>query len=291
MTDKLESLKNEYAGFSMNEKAVNQMKSRIEMAKVENKIEARKRHIRGWAIAAAAALTIFILPNSNASVANAMGNVPVLGGFFNAITIRDYHSDSKNATASVEVNGLKSNDKTGKKTADEINREIKSLTNKYVADFKQTKKADGKVDLDVSTDIIAKTDNYFTLKLTAVETQADSYQENHYYTIDLKTGKQIQLKDLFKDGADYKSAIKADIKKQMIEHEKETEDVNYFVADSKEDQEITGFSEDDLISKASFYLDKDGNIVICYNQGDVAPMYMGALEFTLEKSAVADILK
>lgn len=291
MTDKLESLKNEYAGFSMNEKAVNQMKSRIEMAKVENKIEARKRHIRGWAIAAAAALTIFILPNSNASVANAMSNVPVMGGFFSAITIRDYHSDSKNATASVEVNGLKSKDKTGKKTADEINREIKSLTNKYVADFKQTKKADGKVDLDVSTDIIAKTDNYFTLKLTAVETQADSYQENHYYTIDLKTGKQIQLKDLFKDGADYKSAIKADIKKQMIEHEKETEDVNYFVADSKEDQEITGFSEDDLISKASFYLDKDGNIVICYNQGDVAPMYMGALEFTLEKSAVADILK
>ena len=291
MTDKLESLKNDYAGFSMNDKAVNQMKSRIEVAKVENKIEARKRHIRGWAIAAAAALTIFILPNSNASVANAMGNVPVLGGFFNAITIRDYHSDSKNATASVEVNGLKSKDKTGKKTADEINREIKSLTNKYVADFKQTKKADGKVDLDVSTDIIAKTDNYFTLKLTAVETQADSYQENHYYTIDLKTGKQIQLKDLVKDGADYKSAIKADIKKQMIEHEKETEDVNYFVADSKEDQEITGFSEDDLISKASFYLDKDGNIVICYNQGDVAPMYMGALEFTLEKSAVADILK
>ena len=291
MTDKLESLKNDYAGFSMNEKAVNQMKSRIEMAKVENKIEARKRHIRGWAIAAAAALTIFILPNSNASVANAMGNVPVLGGFFNAITIRDYHSDSKNATASVEVNGLKSKDKTGKKTADEINREIKSLTNKYVADFKQTKKADGKVDLDVSTDIIAKTDNYFTLKLTAVETQADSYQKNHYYTIDFKTGRQLQLKDLFKDGADYKSAIKADIKKQMIEHEKETEDVNYFVADSKEDQEITGFSEDDLISKASFYLDKDGNIVICYNQGDVAPMYMGALEFTLEKSAVADILK
>ena len=189
MTDKLESLKNEYAGFSMNEKAVNQMKSRIEMAKVENKIEARKRHIRGWAIAAAAALTIFILPNSNASVANAMGNVPVLGGFFNAITIRDYHSDSKNATASVEVNGLKSKDKTGKKTADEINREIKSLTNKYVADFKQTKKADGKVDLDVSTDIIARTDNYFTLKLTAVEAQADSYQENHYYTIDLKDRK------------------------------------------------------------------------------------------------------
>ncbi|MCI6649070.1 MAG: RsiV family protein [Lachnospiraceae bacterium] len=291
MTDKLESLKNEYAGFSMNEKAVNQMKSRIEMAKVENKIEARKRHIRGWAIAAAAALTIFILPNSNASVANAMSNVPVMGGFFSAITIRDYHSDSKNATASVEVNGLKSNDKTGKKTADEINREIKSLTNKYVADFKQTKKADGKVDLDVSTDIIAKTDNYFTLKLTAVEAQADSYQENHYYTIDLNTKKQVKLADLFKKNTDYKTAIKNDIKKQMLEHEKESEDVSYFVSDSAEDKKITGFSDDDLVSKASFYLDKNGNIVICYNQGDVAPMYMGALEFTLDKNAVADILK
>lgn len=291
MTDKLESLKNEYAGFSMNEKAVNQMKSRIEMAKVENKIEARKRHIRGWAIAAAAALTIFILPNSNASVANAMSNVPVMGGFFSAITIRDYHSDSKNATASVEVNGLKSNDKTGKKTADEINREIKSLTNKYVADFKQTKKADGKVDLDVSTDIIAKTDNYFTLKLTAVEAQADSYQENHYYTIDLNTKKQVKLADLFKKNTDYKTAIKNDIKKQMLEHEKESDEVSYFVSDSAEDKKITGFSDDDLVSKASFYLDKNGNIIICYNQGDVAPMYMGALEFTLDKNAVADILK
>lgn len=31
--------------------------------------------------------------------------------------------------------------------------------------------------------------------------------------------------------------------------------------------------------------------MICYNQGEVAPMYMGALKFTLDKSAVADILK
>lgn len=291
MNDKLESLKNEYAGFSMNEKAVNEMMNRINVAKAENRIEERRKHIRGWAVAAAAAACIFILPNTNSSVANAMENVPVLGGFFKVITIRDYHTDSKNGTASVKVSGLKSNDKTGKMTASEINKEIKSLTDKYVADFKQTKKADGKIDLDVSTDIIAKTDTYFTLKLTSYETQADTYQENHYYTIDLNTKKKIKLSDLFKDNADYKTAIKNDIKKQMLEHEKESDEVSYFVSDSAEDKEITGFSDDDLVSKASFYLDKNGDIIICYNQGDVAPMYMGALEFTLDKSAVADILK
>ena len=51
------------------------------------------------------------------------------------------------------------------------------------------------------------------------------------------------------------------------------------------------YTDNDLINKASFYLNKDGNIVICYNQGDVAPMYMGALEFTIDNSTVKVLLK
>ena len=32
-----------------------------------------------------------------------------------------------------------------------------------------------------------------------------------------------------------------------------------------------------------FYVDKDGNIVIAFGEGDVAPMYMGTQEFVIPK--------
>mgnify|MGYP004461501289 CR=1 FL=1 len=41
------------------------------------------------------------------------------------------------------------------------------------------------------------------------------YGQDYYYTIDLKTKECLQLKDLFKEGADYITPISDNIKKQM----------------------------------------------------------------------------
>ena len=47
-------------------------------------IARRKNHtfkvMRNIGVAAAAAVTVFIIPNSNSEVASAMGNIPILGG-------------------------------------------------------------------------------------------------------------------------------------------------------------------------------------------------------------------
>lgn len=39
------------------------------------------------------------------------------------------------------------------------------------------------------------------------------------------------------------------------------------------------------------YLDSDGHLVICFNEGDVAPMYMGCVQFVIPDEVVADIRK
>lgn len=291
MTDEFENMKKRYAGYSMDDKAVNEMKNRMVQAEFENKMAKRKSSITRWAVAAAAALTIFILPNSNAGVANAMGNIPGIGGFFQLITLREYYQNDGRNEASVAVSGLKSDNKTAKKTADDVNKEIKELTDKYVQEFKDTKRMKGHEALDVDTKVIDKTDKYFTLKLSRLTTAGDSYQENHYYTISLETGKQIKLADLFKSGSDYKTVLLKNVESQMEEQVKNSDEVAYFYTDSKNDEGLDDFKESDLTDKASFYLNKDGNIVICYNQGDAAPMYMGALEFVIPNSAVKDILK
>lgn len=54
----------------------------------------RAAYIRAVAsCAAAAAVVLILLPNVNAEMAAALGKAPVLGGFFKAVTIREYHSE------------------------------------------------------------------------------------------------------------------------------------------------------------------------------------------------------
>lgn len=44
-----------------------------------------------------------------------------------------------------------------------------------------------------------------------------------------------------------------------------------------------------ITDETSFYINESGNIVICFNEGDVAPMYMGCVEFVIPDEAIKGI--
>lgn len=46
-----------------------------------------------------------------------------------------------------------------------------------------------------------------------------------------------------------------------------------------------------ITDETGFYLDAEGSLVISFNEGDVAPMSMGCVSFTIEPDTIADILK
>ena len=46
-----------------------------------------------------------------------------------------------------------------------------------------------------------------------------------------------------------------------------------------------------ITDETSFYVNGDGNVVIGFNEGDVAPMYMGAVEFVIPDEVLGDIRK
>ena len=82
-------------------------------------------------------------------------------------------------------------------------------------------------------------------------------------------------------------AISENIKKQMRDQMKSDENADYWI-DSKD------FPEDDFKSikaDTEFYVNAKGEIVICFGQGEVAPMYMGAVEFVIPADAIRDIVK
>ena len=301
---KIEDLKRQYAGSEMSGEQVEQMKKRIEEAKMEKRNESRKMHtVRNIVAAAAAVAAVFVvLPNTSGSVAYAMGNLPVVGKLVEAVTFRDYQYDNGGHAADIKTPGLtvKESDteqmtdtevqvqENLKKTTAEINAEIEKITDQIVSEFEESRKEEeGYQEVVVKHEVISTTDDYFTLKLMCYQAAGSGAEWDYYYTIDLKTGERLTLSDLFQSGADYITPISENIKEQMQQQMAEDDGKMYWV----DNAEVPEWNFDKITDETSFYLDSDGHLVICFNEGNVAPMYMGCVQFVIPDEVVADIRK
>ena len=289
----LSKLKKEYESVSMGEEAIHVMRQRMEQGKKEKKIMKMKTWMKGVAVAAAVALVI--LPNTSSSVAYAMKNIPLLGNVVNVVTFRDYHYDQNKKTADVSVSKIDINTEglegesvdNAKKSSEEINREIEQITNQWVEEFKETMSSDGYEQIMVKTEPINTTDKYFTLKLICYQGAGSGFEQDFFYTINLDTGKRMKLSDLFIEGSNYRTIISDDIKKQMRKQMDEDENVSYWL----DDKEAEEWNFEEIPEDVSFYVNENNELVICFNEGDVAPMYMGTVEFVISNEILGEIRK
>lgn len=314
--EKMQELKQAYSEPEMSGEQLARMKERMEEAKMEKRNKKKenqnkKNHvIRNAAAAAAAVAVVFVaLPNTSESVAYAMSNIPVVGKLVEAVTFRDYKYESERNNADIEVPELAVNEtalpgteqiaegteqatdsevqENLKKTTDEINAEIQKITDEIVAEFEENLEFEGGYqNVMVKHEVLSTTENYFTLKLICYQGSGSGAEWDYFYTIDLETGERLALKDLFADGADYITPISENIKEQMQEQMDADENVYYWLND-----EIEEWNFQKITDETSFYLNEDGNIVISFNEGDVAPMYMGCVEFVIPSDVTEGIRK
>lgn len=282
--EKLECLKREYKGMEMSEEQLEVMKESISQAKKEKRMKNTKM-IRGIAAAAAAVAVFVALPNTSVNVAYAMSNIPVIGKLVEVVTFREYEYESERQNADIEVPELVS---TEVPAVNEINSEIQEITDQLVAEFEENmKNEEGYQELVVKHEILATTEEYFTLKLICYQGAGSGAEWDYFYTIDLNTGERLALADLFAEGADYISPISENIKEQMREQMDADENISYWL----DDEEIPEWNFEAITDETSFYVNGDGNIVICFDEGDVAPMYMGCVEFVIPDEVAAEIRK
>ncbi len=268
----------------------------FEEKNTKHKIRANKKWRRFAATAAAVIASFVILPNTSATAAYAMGELPVIGGLVKLVTFREYKYEDDRHMANVEVPELiltdiaeekASEPEKLEKSAEKINEEIQEITDNLIRHFEKYVEDDmNYLDIDVKSEVLATTQGYFSLKLLCYQGAGSGYQWNYYYTIDLSTGERLSLKDLFIEGADYITPISENIKEQMDAQMKADENVYYWLEDEIEEWNFNSITED-----TSFYINEAGNIVIGFNEGDVAPMYMGAVEFEIPADALTDIWK
>lgn len=175
-------------------------------------------------------------------------------------------------------------------TAD-INAEIQRIVDDYIAqakaDMEDYKEAffetggteeewnDRTMDIYVDYDVKYQQGNILSLELITAKAWVASEEERHYYNLDLEKGENLTLEQLL--GEDYIRIATESIDAQIKERIKDESQI--FFGYGADDGMIEGFTE--LSPDAKFYINGEGNVVIVFDEYEIAPGYMGFPEFEI----------
>lgn len=175
MEEELQALKKNYQKPQMSNNQLDKLRKRMEEANMENRRDKRKKKmIQATAAAAAIVGAFLILPNTSASIAHAMEQIPIIGQLVEVVTFRDYTYETDRNMADIEVPEIKLDDQAAEgevkenleRSTEEINAEIQKITSELIAEFEANLEyEEGYQDVIVQSEILATEEEYFTLKL------------------------------------------------------------------------------------------------------------------------------
>lgn len=286
MHDKLNRMKEQYESTPIPD----------ELSSIVNKtIATRRRKNRAlpWiASVAAACALLFAGVNASPAFAKAMSDVPVLGEIVKVMTIREYAEQDDNTAVHIETPGI----------ANLGNAELEqTLNNKYLEENKKlyenfkdevaqlNQEGGGHLSLDSGYEVVTDNEQLLTLLRYVVESAGGSAESRQYDTIDKINHLVITLPSLFKDDS-YIQVISDNIKEQMRQQMQDNPDNIYWVEQPGVEPELPEDLFQTIDKDQNFYISPSGKLVISFNEYDVAPGYMGVVEFTIPTEVIQDLL-
>ena len=283
---KLEDMKKEYE----NIKASDELKQKAhQIFKEENK---KSFSFKKFAtIAAGVAVVFTVSVNVSPKVAYAMSEIPGLNYVIRVLTLDKYEVEENGYELNVttpKIEGL-----LDKELEAKLNSEFKENANSVIKAFEEDMKAlkeefgDETVHMGLDFNYMVKTDNdnYLALDVYILNTAGSSSTKHSFYTINKQTGELLTLNGLFKDGADYVSVLSDYIKTEMARLNNE-EGGMFWVDDDEFTEGFKGIKKDQ-----NFYINEEGNLVICFDKYDVAAGAQGSPEFVIPNEIIKDIVK
>lgn len=209
-----------------------------------------------------------------------------------ATTADQYQHQDANHAANVQVPELSIQPESdeaaaaqAKTAVSDINAEEAAIAKAYIDQFKTALDKNDYQDTIVEYEVLNETERYFTLRLMCYTASASGAETDYYYTIDLQTGKRLALADLFKPDSDYLSAIAGSIAEQMKSQTAANPENTFWL----DDEEMPNFDLAEMVKDADFFVNAQNEVVISFDEGDVAPMSSGVVQFTIPADVLADI--
>ncbi|WP_314588068.1 DUF3298 domain-containing protein [Paenibacillus terrigena] len=286
MDNNIEQLKQSYTEIPIPEELDFIVKKAIRQSRM-------KRTNMRWIIGTAAAVIVFVSGvNSSPAFANAFSNIPVLGKIVEVITFREYKVDEDTYNANLKVPAVTNLEN---KTLEQmLNNKYLDENKKLYAEFQKDmddlkKQGGGHLGIDTGYEVKTDNDQILSIGRYEVNTVGSSSTTMKYDTIDKKNQVLISLPSLFKDNS-YIALISENIKQQMLDQMKSDPDKTYWVKKDDKDTDPLDDVFQSIQKDQSFYINKDGKLVISFNKYDVAPGYMGIVEFVIPTDVIASDL-
>ena len=280
----MDELKREYESIPVPPQARARIMQGINQAKKEQKRGNYMKIMKSTgATAAAAMVMITVMANLNPTTASAMEKLPVIGSIAKVVTFRTFEDQKENFEANIQVPQVTLDGNTENK----VNKSIEEYADELIAQYEKELAADqgeGHYSLDSSYKVVTDNDKYLCLRIDTTEIMASGAQFVKIFTVDKATGNVISLKDLFANRPDALDKISENIKEQMRSQMAEDENKQYFLDSDMPETDFKGLTGDE-----SFYFDESGQLVIAFNEYDVAPGYMGAVDFTIPKTVTGKL--
>lgn len=272
------------------EAEIQRAKKKTQMNKKAKVIMYSKRIVGGIG---AALLLITVMANSGSAVAHAMAEIPVIGTLAKVVTFREYKSFENNMEANIkipEVRVTKEDGTENKEATQKVNQSIQEFTDaiiaQYEADVKAVGEGEGYLNVELDYSVITDNDRLFSIRFDQLLIMASGAQMVKIYHIDKQTGELLNLAGLFKEGADYVTPISENIKEQMRELMAADESMMYFLDSDIPENDFQSVKEDN-----TFYINEKGNLTIVFDEYEVAPGYMGSVEFKIPTEVVEDLVQ
>lgn len=239
---------------------------------------AARRRFRSLAGVAACMVLMIGALNVSPAFAAAAAEVPVVGGVFRVLTVRNYQETNDDRTLTVEQPVVEGESALADRINAEIDARVAAKTaegEQAIADYKEAFLATGGTEeqwaqhdnkVTVTYDVKSQRDGVLSFSVTSDVSFAAAYRETVYYNLDMNRDAELTLADVL--GEDWvnlcNDAIRAEIAKAPD---------NYFAED------MGGFTTVD--DTTAFYINENGLPVVVFPAYTVAPGFMGDVEFVI----------
>lgn len=267
----------------------------VKRALLDGKKELRRRkimkNIKVVVGSAAASVLIFTAAiNTSPAFADTMSRIPMVDGIVRVLTIAEHSIQEDGYNAEIEtpiIEGLIDQDLQSSLNTKYL-EESKLLYEQFIAHMEEVKaNGGGHLGVDSGYEIKADNDRILSIGRYVVNTAGSSSTTYKFDTIDKEKEVLITLPGLFIDDS-YLQAISHNIMEQMIQKNKEDENNHYWLEGMEQSSPIDLFSE--ISKEQNFYINDDYKLVISFDKYEVAPGYMGVVEFEIPTDLISHIL-
>ncbi|MDQ0272780.1 DUF3298 and DUF4163 domain-containing protein [Cytobacillus purgationiresistens] len=242
------------------------------------KPEKRKPRFVWSATAAAAAILFTATVNLSPAAAESMSKIPIVKEIVEVITFNEIKEENNHSSIDVKtpaISGLEN-----KTLEDNLNQSYIDQSQKLYEEFTNS---EGHLAIESDYKVMIETPELLSIQLSTFKAQASGYTENQYITIDKENEALVTLQSLFNNNQ-YLTAISENIKAQMTQQMEADDSKIYWIAEDDMDP----FTK--ITADQSFYISKDRKLVISFNEYEVAPGYMGAVEFEIPTDVIESLL-